>query len=388
MEPDQQDTAGHFCFTVGQSAAGSRLDLWLQEKLNSNADHPIHVGQPPLSDQRPLSGQRPQTDHASRDSLALPERSSPGRISRTVAQRLIQGGYVTRASSSVDSQPVACSSSGSAGSDLAGSGSAGSAAGCLSKHHKVAFGERYIVAMPPSDRLLLSPVAMDLNILYEDRYLAVIEKPPGLTVHPGDHDSSITLVHGLIHRWPDLPGKLERPGIVHRLDRDTEGLLLVGKEEAAYQHLMDQFARRLVEKEYLAWLMATPRQSTGKIELPIARHPVDRLKMRVAEGGRQAVTYYQVIKTISSKNRRKFCQVSLHPYTGRTHQLRVHLAHQGCPVVGDLLYSRKARQFSRFGLMLLARRLAFRHPHSKEWIEFQINVTDRFQAFEQYCANL
>ncbi len=315
-----------------------RLDLWLQKLLSKEL----------------------RSNKLRSNELFSNEALLESALSRTTVQRLIRQGCVTRPGS--QSIP-------------------------LSNRYKVESGQEYRVILPPARQDSLSPVAMEFSILHEDDQLAVIHKPPGIAVHPGSGDNNLTLAHGLIHRWPGLPGSRLRPGIVHRLDRDTEGILLIGKEEASYRLLMEQFAQRQVEKNYLAWLIAAPRQQQGRIELPMARHPLNRLKMQVSAGGRLAITDYSVNKTVCSRHGRKFCQVGLHPLTGRTHQLRAQMAHLGCPVVGDVLYSRNAKQFSRFGLLLLACHISFKHPASGERLEFQLDIPERFQLFEQLSAN-
>jgi 23S rRNA pseudouridine1911/1915/1917 synthase len=253
---------------------------------------------------------------------------------------------------------------------------------------RIQAGEQYRVEPPAPARPNLEPVAMDFDVLYEDEALAVIHKPAGITVHPGPGESRQTLVNGLVHRWQELKDSgSERPGIVHRLDRMTEGLLLVARQEHALALLSRQFQERTVYKEYLAYTLVTPPTDSGEVDAPIARHPVERRKMHIHPSGRAAKTEYFTEETFITKKGRKFARVRLHPISGRTHQLRVHLAHIGCPIVGDPLYSRSRGRMSDFGLLLLARKLEFTHPANGERMRFALDLPERFQDFEAKCVH-
>lgn len=264
-----------------------------------------------------------------------------------------------------------------------------SAGVALNSSHAVQAGESIHVSVPDVVMPDVEPMEMDFPILFEDDEMAVIIKPPGIAVHPGIKDAGKTLINGLLFRWKDLEnvGEDFRPGIVHRLDSDTEGLLLVAKTTRAHRILSEQFQTRTIEKEYAAWLLATPKEPKGRIELPIARNPRERLKMRVDPEGRPAVTEYEVDRIKVSKHGRKFALVKIRLITGRTHQIRVHFSHIGCPVVGDPLYSRSSRDFLKFGLLLLARRIRFTHPSSGETMEFSLDLPERFADFERLCEN-
>jgi 23S rRNA pseudouridine1911/1915/1917 synthase len=210
-----------------------------------------------------------------------------------------------------------------------------------------------------------------LAILYEDADLIVLNKPAGLVVHPAPGHASDTLVNALLHHCSDLQGiggEL-RPGIVHRLDKDTSGVLVVAKNEQAVANLVAQFSAHTVEKEYLALVWGAPRKSSGAIELPIGRHPVHRKKMAVVSKGRPAVTRYETLAAMPLASLLRVCIE-----TGRTHQIRVHLAHLGHPVVGDTTYGRARRGLPE-GLsiprqMLHARRLKIAHPRDGRPLEF------------------
>jgi 23S rRNA pseudouridine1911/1915/1917 synthase len=199
---------------------------------------------------------------------------------------------------------------------------------------------------------------MQLEILFEDEFLVVLNKPAGTVVHPGAGHGNGTLVSGLLHRFGRLSniGGVERPGIVHRLDKETSGCLVVAKTDRAHRSLAAQFAGREVIKIYLALVSGTPQPSSGVIDAPVARHPVNRKKMAVSlrGRGREAITEYRVLQTAETVS-----LIECRPRTGRTHQIRVHLKHLGCPVLGDLLYGRRG-SFSRH--MLHAWKLRFRHP--------------------------
>lgn len=233
--------------------------------------------------------------------------------------------------------------------------------------------------MPP--QMNQAPSPMDLEIIYEDEYLAVIRKPAGIAVHPGPGDSSITLINGILHRWPRLQTGGMRPGIVHRLDKPTEGLLLIALDRETQWKLSRLFQRREVQKHYIAYLLNTPAELEGKLEFPLIRDRKDRRKRTVHSAGRPSTTLYRVTDIIKTRKGRKLCRVEINLITGRTHQIRAHFAHIGCPVVGDDLYSRSAREFSKFGLLLLAARLSFQHPATGEPLSFSVPEPSRFLEF-------
>ena len=212
-----------------------------------------------------------------------------------------------------------------------------------------------------------SPLAaqeMALGILFEDEHLLVLDKPAGLVVHPGAGNREGTLANGLLHHCAgiEIVGGIERPGIVHRLDKETSGCLVVAKTESAHRQLADQFASRDVEKTYLALVDGTPRMPHGSIEAAIGRHPVHRQKMAVVERGRDALTHYRVLEAREGKALMQ-CQ----PKTGRTHQIRVHLKHLGHPVAGDPAYGRRGNLERH---MLHAWKLTFTHPATGKRVSF------------------
>src|SRR5438132_5791059 len=237
-------------------------------------------------------------------------------------------------------------------------------------------GDRIEVKEPPPEKIDTEPEAIPLDVLYEDEDLIVINKPPGLVVHPGAGQRHGTLVNALLHHFPKLSGigGQERPGIVHRLDKETSGCLVVAKTDEAHRGLSAQFEARNVEKIYLALVAGKLRRRTGTIEEKIGRHPVARQRMSVtSKRGRAAKTEYRVI---SASDEMSLLECKLH--SGRTHQIRVHLHHLGHPVLGDKVYGVKfAKIFER--QMLHAWKLGFQHPGTLEWKNFEAPLPTDFE---------
>ncbi len=246
--------------------------------------------------------------------------------------------------------------------------------------YRVQTGDVVELAVPPAAPLDLPAQSIPLNIVYEDAGLIVVDKPVGMVVHPAPGHAEGTLVNALLHHCGDLKGigGVERPGIVHRLDKDTSGLVLAAKTEAVHRSLTEQFKDRSVEKVYLALVRGVVGPDRGVIDAPIGRHPVQRKKMAVREGGREAVTRYAVIA------RGEGCSyVRLHPKTGRTHQIRVHLASLGHPILGDKLYGGKTAspslKLSRQALH--AHRLTILNPSTQNRQEFESPLPEDMAAF-------
>jgi 23S rRNA pseudouridine1911/1915/1917 synthase len=237
-------------------------------------------------------------------------------------------------------------------------------------------GDRIELREPPTEKIESQPEAIPLDILFQDEDLLVINKPSGLVVHPGAGHRDHTLINALLHHCPTLSGigGKERPGIVHRLDKETSGCLVVAKNDEAHRGLSRQFASRTVEKVYLVLVSGKLRTDSGIIEADIGRHPVHRRRMMIARSrGRSAKTEYRVVRLGDNAS---LVECRLH--SGRTHQIRVHLHHLGHPVLGDKVYAPKlAKNFPR--QMLHAWRLGFQHPRGGEWRIFEAPLPHDFR---------
>jgi 23S rRNA pseudouridine1911/1915/1917 synthase len=236
-------------------------------------------------------------------------------------------------------------------------------------------GDQVDLTEPPLEEIESQPEALPLEILFEDEDLVVVNKPAGMVVHPGAGNREHTLVNALLHHCRSLSGigGKERPGIVHRLDKETSGCLVVAKNDQTHRALSDQFAERTVEKIYLALVAGKLRKIAGVIEEKIGRHRIHRQRMSVmSERGRAARTEYRVLR---SSEQASLVECQLH--SGRTHQIRVHLHHLGHPVWGDKIYAPKlAGKFPR--QMLHAWKLGFRHPRTDEWKTFEAPLPNDF----------
>lgn len=208
-----------------------------------------------------------------------------------------------------------------------------------------------------------APASPSFVVRYEDAELAVVSKPAGMVVHPGAGNRVGTLTDLLLKRWP-LLAKIDhdRAGLVHRLDKDTSGLVLVAKTPAALKNLATQFADRIVSKRYTALVHGVPKEKSGRIEAPISRHHADRKRMAVRPDGKAAVTDYTVTKTVGGT--KPMALLDVRPSTGRTHQIRVHLAALGHPIVGDRTYGSGALPDDAPRQFLHAAELRFRHPRT------------------------
>jgi 23S rRNA pseudouridine1911/1915/1917 synthase len=236
-------------------------------------------------------------------------------------------------------------------------------------------GDFITLRVPAATASALSPEPIEIPFLYEDSDLIVLNKPARLSVHPGAGQASGTLVNALLYHCSDLSGigGQLRPGIVHRLDKDTTGCLVVAKNDKTHLALSRQFAERQVKKLYLALCRGRVKKKRGEIEENIARHPVQRQKMAVVAGGRKARTGFQVIQEVDGDS-----LVVCRLFTGRTHQIRVHLHHLGHPLLGDRTYGGSDPRFSR--QMLHAWRLGFWHPSRTDWIQIEAPVPEDFVA--------
>lgn len=258
---------------------------------------------------------------------------------------------------------------------------------CTDKNYRVRNGDRISYSLPVLTELSTLPEEIPLDIIFEDRDLLVINKSRQMVVHPAPGHSGGTLVNALLHHCHDLSGigGVMRPGIVHRLDKDTSGLLIVAKNDKAHSSLAAQLKSRRLKREYLALVCGQVKPKVGRIEAPVGRHPQNRKKMAVITGGREAVTRYRVLKDYG-----KISLLKLKLETGRTHQIRVHLSQIGYPVVGDFVYGPGGctglPPEMLFTHALHAYRLSFIHPDSKESLTFSASPPPEFQALLHYLA--
>lgn len=238
---------------------------------------------------------------------------------------------------------------------------------------KLKGGEQITISVPPRDESrAVQPEAIPLTVLYEDDDLAVIDKPAGMVVHPGVGDETSTLVSAILARWPQIAEmniEPKRAGIVHRLDKGTSGLIIIAKHDRARRQLAEQFQARTVEKSYLTLLERTPPTTTGRIEAPIARDPNQRKRMAVLRSGKPAISEYEVIDR-DFLDDRALVRVTL--LTGRTHQIRVHMAFIGCPIVGDAVYGFRKQRIKMKRQFLHAAHLCFDQPTSGERLCFDL----------------
>lgn len=233
---------------------------------------------------------------------------------------------------------------------------------------KVREGDVVDVTEPPLRQWDVAPEDIPLDVVYEDQHILVISKSRGMVVHPAAGHWSGTLANAILSRCPNLRGigGEVRPGIVHRLDKDTTGLLVVAKDEQSMRDLQEQIKARKVKRQYVALLRGRLAADSGTIDAPIGRHPVNRKKMAVVPNGRAAVTDYEVIARFGQE----YTLVSAELRTGRTHQIRVHFSHLGHPVAGDPVYSRGKGELHLAGQALHAMRLGLFRPQDGEYVEF------------------
>ncbi|MDQ7027894.1 MAG: RluA family pseudouridine synthase [Anaerolineae bacterium] len=240
--------------------------------------------------------------------------------------------------------------------------------------HKMKGGERVVVDIPPNEEQIIAPEDIPLMVVYEDDDIAVIDKGADMVVHPGIGQESGTLVNALLAHYPQIidmqddPRAEGRMGIVHRLDKDTSGLIVTAKHITALENLMTQFQVRNVEKTYLALLERTPKTDKGIIEAPIGRDPKQRKRMAVVKEGKHALSEYEIIDLQFRDGR---CLVKIKIHTGRTHQIRVHMAFIGCPIIGDTVYGYNRQRVGLKRNFLHASELSFDHPTTGERQHFQ-----------------
>lgn len=242
---------------------------------------------------------------------------------------------------------------------------------------KVREGDTVEVYLPPPEPSTAEPEAIPLDIVYEDEHILVINKPAGMVVHPAPGHTKGTLVNALLYHVPDLAGVggVKRPGIVHRLDKETSGLLVVAKSGESLVALARQMKERRIMRRYLALVHGVVAVDAGTVDAPIGRHPVKRQQMAVVPDGRPAVTHFRVLERM-----RNATYLSLRLETGRTHQIRVHMAFIGHPVIGDDKYGRADPHLIEYGHALHAAELAFEHPITGRPMEFRAPLPAAFEA--------
>lgn len=250
----------------------------------------------------------------------------------------------------------------------------------VNKKFKISTGDEIKVLPGELKPLDAQPENIPLNIVYEDEHLLVVNKPRGMVVHPASGNYSGTLVNALLYHCKDslsgINGVL-RPGIVHRIDKDTSGLLIVAKNDMAHIGLARQIKEHSFTREYNAVIVGHLKENSGTVDAPIGRNPKDRKKMCVTQNNsKNAVTHYKVIEEFNS-----YSYISLRLETGRTHQIRVHMAHIGHPVAGDLVYGNDKKSAYLEGQCLHARRIGFVHPITKEYMDFFSDLPDYFTDF-------
>ncbi len=262
---------------------------------------------------------------------------------------------------------------------------------CTTKKYSLQAGDMVRVAVPPPTAMDLSPEAIPLDILYEDKQLIIVNKAAGLVVHPAPGNETGTLVHALLAHCQTPEGGtttlsgiggVQRPGIVHRLDKDTSGALVIAKTDRAHHHLQAQIQAKTARREYLGLIYGKPPADSGTIDQPIGRNPGDRKKMAIVpveKGGRVAVTHWELKERLGN-----YTLMYFRLETGRTHQIRVHCAAMGCPIVGDPLYSRgRSLGVNLTGQALHAWRLTLKHPVTEAWIAVEAPLPTEFLKLMQ-----
>jgi len=247
---------------------------------------------------------------------------------------------------------------------------------CRKSNYKLNFGDNISLSIPDPVELNVEAEDIPLDVIYEDSDVIVINKPQDMVVHPAPGNYSGTLVNALLNHCTDLSGinGVLRPGIVHRIDKDTSGALVVAKNDNAHNSLAAQLKDHTMTRSYLALVEGIIKNDEGTIDEPIGRHPIDRIKMGIVENGKRAVTHFKVIERFDSNT-----LVECNLETGRTHQIRVHMAKIGHPLVGDLVYGFKKQKFNLKGQALHAKRLGFIHPSTNEYMEFISPLPDYFE---------
>ena len=251
----------------------------------------------------------------------------------------------------------------------------------VSKSYKLAGGEDIAVTLPEPEPVEAVPQDIPLDVVYEDADVIVVNKPSGMVVHPAPGHPDGTLVNALLYHCAGTlsgVGGALRPGIVHRIDRDTSGLIIAAKNDAAHQYLSAQLADHTLARTYECIVVGKLREDRGTVNAPIARHPTDRKRMAVVAGGREAVTHWEVIARYPG-----YTHVRCRLETGRTHQIRVHMAYIGHPILGDTVYGAKKEVPGLTGQCLHAVGLRFLHPRTHEVVELSCPLPEEFTRMLQ-----
>ncbi len=263
--------------------------------------------------------------------------------------------------------------------------------------HKLKGGETICVDLPAPEPIEATPEKIPLQVLYEDSDLIVIDKPAGMVVHPAAGHTRGTLVNALLHHCQDLAGigGTLRPGIVHRIDKDTSGVMVATKNDQSHIHLAEQFKEHTINRVYIALVQGCPKETKGTINLPIGRHPVQRKKMSsIARQGKHAVTHWKVLQQFPAA---QMTLIEFKLETGRTHQIRVHFSEMGYPLIGDPLYGRSLGKTTQDlqlnklikalpGQALHARTLGFIHPKNGRYLEFSSEIPETLNKIIDYLT--
>lgn len=231
------------------------------------------------------------------------------------------------------------------------------------------------ITIPKPKELDIKPENIELDIMYEDSDVIVVNKPQGMVVHPASGVYNGTLVNALLYHCKDLSGinGVTRPGIVHRIDKDTSGILVVAKNDIAHVKLSEQLKNHSMNRIYEALVEGVIKDDNGTIDKPLGRHPVERIKISIVKNGKRAVTHYKVLQRFHG-----YTYIECKLETGRTHQIRVHMASIGHPLVGDPVYGYKKQKFSTKGQLLHAKKLGFIHPTTGKYMEFEAPMPEEF----------
>ncbi|MDU1313217.1 MAG: RluA family pseudouridine synthase [Clostridium septicum] len=246
----------------------------------------------------------------------------------------------------------------------------------VKSNYKLKIDDEVIVKIPEATILEVDPEDIPLDIIYEDEDIIVVNKPQGMVVHPAPGNYTGTLVNALLYHCKDLSGinGVIRPGIVHRIDKDTSGILVVAKNDEAHNNLAAQFKEHSIKREYYALVNGKFVNTRGTIDKPLGRNKKDRLKIAIVEDGKRAVTHYEVLEQYNTNISLLKCTLE----TGRTHQIRVHMASIGHPLIGDALYGLKKQKFNLIGQALHAKTLGFIHPRFSTYIEFNSELPEYY----------